>query len=524
MNEDLSKYLGLFETEAKQNLQDLGNEFVKLEKDPTNEEVLYNIMRMAHTLKGMSGTMGFKNLSSLCHGMEDFFDRARKKELSVSKNNIDGALKYLDIIDGKIHEAIETKSDPNIDGLLDKSKELLKSTESPTTDSKSQEVPTSPKEPSAKEEIEKITEINVDVKVLDNLVGLLEDLITTKLHFKEIAESQKYENLKYENNKLERVCNDLQYNITQARMTECGYLFNRFPRMIRDIAREAGKEVELEIEGSDIRMDRNIIDELGEPLVHLLRNAVSHGIKEKGKISIIARREKDSAIIEIKDDGEGINLEKVKVQAAKLGIASQEQLNTLSDQEVINLIFDPRLSTNEGVDDVSGRGVGMSVVKSKLAELNGTIKTKTAKGEGTTFILQLPLSLAIIKALLIRVEDQVYAVPVSAVERSVKFEEADIKKAIDQPIAILDDEDIPLIDLREYFHLDGENSKDKKLTLIVDIGTQRVGLVVDELIREEEIIVKAMPPHMGGEKAFSGVSVLGNGKTILILDIQNLTK
>lgn len=519
MKDDLKQYLDLFETEAKEYIQTLNNTLVELEKKPEDQDLLYTVMRVAHTLKSMMATMDFNSLAELCHKMEDFFDAARNNKLVLTKDLTSVLFKCVDILEEGVKKVLADEKEPDTKALVSKLQIILE--EKKSSEDLGDKI--TEKIEGKETEIEEIKDINVSVERLDKLMGLMEELIITKMHLNDIDQKENYAKLKAEVERFERVSEELQYHITQARMVEVGYLFNRFPRMMRDLASKSGKELDLEVEGSEIKLDRNIIDELSEPLVHLLRNAVDHGIEKEGKITLNARREKNSAIIEVSDTGKGIDIEKVKGIALDKGIVSEEELAQMEERKIMELIFDPMLSTKEEVSDVSGRGVGMSAVKQKIEALNGVIRIESTSGEGTKFVLELPLTLAIIKALLVRVKDHIYAIPVNYIDRSVSFEKENIKKAADQKVAILEEDDIPLLDLKDHFGIeDGKKNKDGTLTVIVNKDTDRLGLIVDELIQEEEIIVKSLSSLLKERKEFSGVTVLGDGRSVLILDIQNL--
>jgi len=521
MTTDLSQYLKLFETESKDNIQELNADLVKLEKDPKDSDVLYNLMRISHTLKGMCATMGFENLAELCHAMEDFFDAARNGKLVVDEKIADALFESLDGISTGIEKVIKKEKEPDYSKMLSKLRSFFE-----TKANKSEPKADKPKPKVEKSEptveLETIKDIKVSVERLDTLMNLMEELIVLKLHLNEVEKKQSYQDLKNGLDKLDRLTDEMQFHVSQARTMEVGYLFNRFPRMVRDLSKNEGKEVELMIEGADLELDRTIIDELGEPLVHLLRNAVDHGIEKKGTVTLTDKREKNFAIIEVADDGQGIDPKKVKAAALDKGIINEDKAARMDDVALVQLIFHPKLSTRKKVTDISGRGVGMAAVKSKVQEMNGTVDVRSKIGEGSTFTLKLPLTLAIIQALLVKVGSEIFALPITYIERNVNFGKDSVKKAADSLVAILDEDNVPLIDLRDLFSLDKSERGEEYLTVVVSYGDKRIGLVVDDTLSEEEIIVKPLTSILKKEKEFAGVTVLGDGRLVLILDIPNL--
>jgi len=544
MKADLKKYMELFETESRQHIETLNNSLVELEKKPNDADLLYNLMRAAHTLKGMCGTMGFPKITELCHKLENYFDDARNGKRSISKEDSDLLFKSLDALENSLKKAIETQEDTDVSETIEKldsgnikepetqEASAVKDIAQPeineniTADAKQAQEVEDIKESETQEleGSEKVKSVNVSVKRLDKLMNLMEELIILKMRFSEIEKTKNYENFSYEIANFERLAEELQYNITQSRLVSADFLFNRYPRMIRDLSSSSDKQIELEINGGDLELDRTVIDQLNEPLVHLLRNAVDHGIEKEGKIKLFAYRDKGFAIIQIQDNGKGIDPEAVKAAAISKGILTQIQANELSKDEAINLIFHPKLSTKTKVTEVSGRGVGMSAVKKKLEELNGTIRIETKIGEGTTFILMLPLTLAIIKALFVKSANHTYAIPLTYIDQSVDIPKENIKKALGKEVALLHGEDIPLIDLKKIFNIGDETESENKVcaTVIVKKANERVGLIVDEILDQEEVVVKPLNSMLKGRSEFAGITVLGDGKPVLILDIPNL--
>ncbi len=330
---------------------------------------------------------------------------------------------------------------------------------------------------------------------------------------------------------LARTTNEIQESIMKVRMVPIGQVFDRFPRTVRDVAKARGKEVQLQISGADTDLDKTIVDEVGEPLMHLLRNCVDHGIEAPvererqgkprlGTIALNAYHEGNQIIIEISDDGGGINLDKVRAKAIKNGLIDTD--DRLTDRELIELIFTPGFSTAEEVSDVSGRGVGMDVVKRNITKLKGIFDVDSAPGQGTRFTIKLPLTLAIIQALLVRVVDELYAIPLDSVIESQRVEMPDVRTVHGAEVITLRGQVVPLLRIADFFELGGERDPEKVMIVIVGLQGRQVGLVVDSFEGEQEIVIKPLSDVVGRIPGISGATILGNGSISLIIDVHSL--
>ncbi|AHL22779.1 chemotaxis protein CheW [Thermococcus nautili] len=374
--------------------------------------------------------------------------------------------------------------------------------------------------------------IKVDVSHLDRLMNLVGELVITKGRLEQIAERLGDRELLETLSTLSRLLTELQDEIMEMRLTPVAEVFNKFPRMVRELARKMGKEVEFIIEGADIEVDRTILDKLGDVLVHLLRNAIDHGIeppeeREKlgkpraGRLELIARRERSHVEIIVRDDGRGIDPEKIKRKAIEKGLITPEQAAEMSDEEAINLIFLPGFSTKDQVTDVSGRGVGMDVVKEVVKSLNGSIAVYSEVGKGTTFVLKLPVSMAIIQALLIKVQDEVYAVPINNILESIEIKRENLKSIGGKEVIVLRGEIIPVIMLHELFGLPMPELEEFP-ALVVDLGAQKVAIGVDELLHKKDIVIKSLGKMLSHISGFAGATILGDGSVVLIIEINGL--
>jgi len=374
--------------------------------------------------------------------------------------------------------------------------------------------------------------IKIDVLYLDNLMNLVGELVINKGRLEQIAERLGDRELLEALSTTSHLMTELQDEIMEMRLTPVAEVFNKFPRMVRKLARELGKEIEFKMEGSNIEVDRTILEKLGDVLVHLLRNAVDHGIEapeeriakgkpRAGRVELIAKREKSHILIIVKDDGKGIDPEKVKKKAVERGLISPEQAAEMRPEDAINLIFLPGFSTAEKVSDVSGRGVGMDVVQDVIKTLNGSISVKSEIGKGSTFILKLPISMAIIQALLVKIRDETYAIPINNILETIEIKANQLKTIGRKKVIVLREEIIPVVMLHELFGVE-YIEKNKFPAIVVDVGAQKVAIGVDELLNKKDIVIKSLGKMLSNIREFAGATILGDGRVVLIIDINNL--
>lgn len=386
--------------------------------------------------------------------------------------------------------------------------------------------------------------VRVDVELLDNLMNLIGELVIDRTRLTQIIgevegrieSNDLTEELNRTSVHIGRVTTLLQEEIMKARMLPVESLFSKFPRMMRDLSQKAGKEIDFVMEGQETELDRSIIEEIGDPLIHLLRNAVDHAVESpeereaankprKGKILLRASHEENHIIIMIRDDGKGIDPEKIKASAIKKGYLTEEAARRLTDQEAIHLIFASGLSTKTQVSEVSGRGVGMDVVRNNLEKVNGSIEIETAIGKGTTFKIKLPLTLAIIRALLVSVDKRVYAVPLTSVTETIRLDKNQIKEINKREAIVVRGRVLPLLHLRSLFNHGTIPAEDKKIfVVVVNLGGQQLGIVVDYLIGEQEVVIKSLGKFIGDVQGVAGATILGDGSVALIVDVSSLMK
>lgn len=381
--------------------------------------------------------------------------------------------------------------------------------------------------------------VRVDIEKLDVLMNLVSELIIAKNGLISVSSetdimlnSTFHEQIEY----LERITTNLHESVMKTRMVPIESVVNRFPRMIRDLSKKLEKDMELYMTGEDTELDRTVIDEIGDPLMHLLRNAADHGLESNeeraklgknpvGSIFLDAYQEGNNVVIEVRDDGAGINVEKVRNKAIDKGTITAEQAERMSDKDIIDLLFQPSFSTAEKVSDISGRGVGLDVVKTKIEALGGEIEAKTKLGEGTNFIIRLPLTLAIIQALMVTIGTEKYALPLGSIQTVENIPHTEIKKVQGKDVVNLRGTIIPIVYLNQVLDCEKsieEGDTEEHLVVIVKKGERFAGIVVDQLLGQQEIVIKSIGKYIKCPKLISGATILGNGEVALILDVNTL--
>lgn len=674
---DMSRYLDVFVEEAKEHLQGMNKSLLKLEKDPEDMEVINEIFRIAHTLKGMSGTMGFNSMANLTHAMEDVLDRMRNEGLNIGSDVIDLLFKSFDALEEYIANIASTGNEgdnrqdklikalrqtsqnvvpdlprpsgevfdegaaADIEDMLDEydvsvlnkvddeglnayairvelnSKCLLKSARAfvvfktleefgeviksfPPADEiedekfdlsfsvilissrdagfikekilnvseihsvsvKKLEKPYKAavssvvskgragrdrvtgegtadekdrKEESSRKMLSTGKTVRVDISRLDVLLNLVSELIIQKTRLRGIGTVDKSQEFNDAIEYLERITTNLHDAVMKVRMVPIESVFNRFPRMIRDLAKELNKKINFTISGEDTELDRTVIDEIGDPIIHLLRNSADHGLEtvaerkklgkpEEGNIQLKAYQSGNDVIIEVADDGRGIDLKKVKKIAIERGVIDREAAENLTNEEIIELLFQPNFSTSDKVTDLSGRGVGLDVVKTKIEALGGRVKVETEAGRGSRFIISLPLTLAIIQALLIVVGNEKYAIPLVNVNRIIRIKHEEVKKAHSKEVVMVQDAAVPLVRLNKVLGIEETPRKGgNMIVVIVQKGEKLTGVLVDGLIGQQEIVIKSLGKYLAGINYFAGATILGDGGVALILDVNSIT-
>ena len=377
--------------------------------------------------------------------------------------------------------------------------------------------------------------VRVDIRKLDDLMNLVGELVITRSRLEQLSSEQGDQILEETVEQLTRLTMDLRDQVLKTRMVPVDHVFSRFPRLVRDLTKETGKEVQLQISGAETELDRTVIDEIVDPLVHIIRNSIDHGIEAPevrtaagkslpGVVELKAYQAGNNVVIEIVDDGAGVNREKVKARALERGIVSVDDLENMDDEEIMNLIFLPGFSTSDKVTDISGRGVGMDVVKTQISNLGGVVELASEEGKGTKFTIRLPLTLAIIQTLIVQLGNEVFAIPSTLIDQTISVAQKDIKYVRNREVTLYRGELIPLIRLQEYLGVEeAKNSSLEELdVVVVSNGERRIGFVVDTLVRQQDVVIKSLGAYLGSIPGIAGATILGDGKIALILDLRSV--
>ncbi|WP_302948007.1 chemotaxis protein CheA [uncultured Selenomonas sp.] len=679
-----NQYMDMFLDESHEHLQSLNEGLLRLEENMEEISVVNDIFRNAHTLKGMSATMGFAKIAELTHEMEDVLDLVRKEELKLNEDIMDTLFKCLDSLEqmvdsvgnGEAEDVVDVSdlvaklssiskgtpppaaapaaggasaapaagdasggagSDLGIDDIdldvmkkakdagmnvfhvkvtlmescvlkaarsvmvmhaLDEIGDVIKSvppaedleqekfersfdivlatasdaeavTNAVDTVSEIEDIGVEeldpdalakPAEPApaapaaaaapaakkaaapAKKEGAKAAapkkqhqsqSVRVDIEKLDTLMNLMGELVINKVRLEQIGQTHRMSDLMETLEQMDRVTGDLQNIVMKVRMVPVSAVFNRFPRMVRDVSKELGKEINLTIEGEETELDRTVIDEIGDPIMHLLRNSLDHGVESPdareakgkprvGEVGLIARHEGNNVVIMITDDGAGIDASKIRRKAVEKGMITQDEADRLDDADAVRLIFLPGFSTAEKITDISGRGVGMDVVRSKIEALSGHVDVETHIDEGSIFKIKLPLTLAIIQAMLVRVQEEMYAIPLTSIDSTVNIEPTDIQTIQNKEVIVLRGEIIPIVRMEKALQVPHVKDSEELFVVVVHAGEAKAGIVVDNLIGQQEIVIKTLGNLFAGLKLFGGATVLGDGRVALILDVATM--
>jgi two-component system chemotaxis sensor kinase CheA len=546
----MKEILESFLIETKEILEKLDSDLITIEKHPDDIELLNQIFRHFHTIKGTSGFFGLEKLPAVTHKCEDILNKLRKGEAKIDIFIIDGILSAYDIIKKLIFK-IETEfnEDCETDSVLMGLNKVLDVMNGITSEPVSQS-------PSCKlENVKPVQTINqnqdnkivdktirVDIERLDELLNITSELVLGRNRLIQVNTevSLVYEGTKLSHDlidatkQIDYMINELQIIVMKTRMVKIGKIFNRFPRLVRDLSKDAGKEVKLILKGEETELDKTLIEEINDPLVHLIRNSLDHGIETPevrikagkepiGTVTLSAEQEGNNIIITIVDDGKGMDPEIIKEKAVEKGLISREKLNDMSRQDILKLIFLPGFSTKDIVTNISGRGVGMDVVKTNVTKLRGIINLDSSPGIGTTINIKLPLTLAIIPGMIVRTGKDKIAIPLNSIIEVVNVTTENIYSINQNPVIKIRDEILPIIDIDEIIYKRQYGLEDKKkFIVVVGIGEKKYGIKVDELIGQKEIVIKSLGSYLGNLPGIAGSTILGDGTVIMILDIGEI--
>ena len=679
-----NQYMDMFLDESHEHLQSLNEGLLRLEENMEEIDAVNDIFRNAHTLKGMSATMGFAKIAELTHEMEDVLDLVRKSQIKLNEDIMDTLFKCLDSLEQMVDSVGNGEAEDVVDvsDLVAKLSSISKGTPAPAADGAAAAAPAAassggdaaagtnldlddidldvmkkakeagmnlfhikvtlmetcvlkaarsvmvmhaldevgdvlksipPAEDLEQEKFERsfdvliatsgdaeamqnavdtVSEIEdiavtavdpdkmgkeatpapaaapaaaapaakaapapkkeagkpaaapakkqhqsqsvrVDIEKLDTLMNLMGELVINKVRLEQIGQTHRLSDLMETLEQMDRVTGDLQNIVMKVRMVPVSAVFNRFPRMVRDVSKELGKDINLTIEGEETELDRTVIDEIGDPIMHLLRNSLDHGVESPdareakgkprvGEVGLIARHEGNNVVIMITDDGAGIDASKIRRKAVEKGMITQDEADRLDDADAVRLIFLPGFSTAEQITDISGRGVGVDVVRSKIEALSGHVDVETHIDEGSVFKIKLPLTLAIIQAMLVRVQEEMYAIPLTSIDSTVNIEPTDIQTIQNKEVIVLRGEIIPIVRMEEALQVPHVKDSEELFVVVVHAGEAKAGIVVDNLIGQQEIVIKTLGNLFAGLKLFGGATVLGDGRVALILDVATM--
>ncbi|MBD2243272.1 chemotaxis protein CheW [Nostoc sp. FACHB-888] len=539
-----------FLVESYENLNQIEGDIIELEKTSDDGEALVRIYRSLHTLKGNCGFLPFPNLESLAHAGENLLSCLRDRTIAITPDIISTLIQTVDSIRQILSQIQATKHDGDRDysALIVALTRLSETKQTPKPSQSPVNTQTPQKDTAASESVEalnqELTEIStttsesayirVNVNLLDQMMNLVGELVlarnqvigfSTKFKDKSFAATCQHLNL---------LTTELQERVMKTRLQPISSIWQKFPRVTRDLAIASGKEVEVEMEGAETELDKSIIETIKDPLTHLLRNCIDHGIElpaervacgkpSVGRLFLRAFHESGKVNIEIGDDGRGLNLERLKGRAQQLGLVNAVQAATMSESEAMNLIFLSGFSTAEQVTHLSGRGVGMDIVKSNIEKINGTVEIQSQQGQGTTFKIKIPLTLAIIPALIVSSGGNYYAIPQASLQELVRLEALNsIEILYDVPVYRLRGNLVPLVYLNEVLQQDCVSNLETLSLVIVQVDNYRFGLVVDTIEDIQDIVVKPLGRQLKALSLFAGATVLGDGTVALIIDVVAL--
>ncbi|MBA2685408.1 MAG: chemotaxis protein CheA [Gemmatimonadaceae bacterium] len=536
---DLAKYAALFQSESREQLSTMNEELLALERAPTAAEPVSAVFRAVHSMKGMSATMGYASVTALAHELESLLDRVRHSELTVDRSVTDTLFAAVDARERAVEIEVAGGS-----ATLASAPALARlqalagarangggaATLLPMT-TQEYAVPAD----SANGAGRAPRTIRVELRRLDGLTNLSGELLVARGRLTDVANEIAHPALDEALAQASRLISDLHQEIMASRMVPVGQVFDRFPRLVRDAAHALGKEIELTLNGREIGLDRSMLDEIGEPMVHLLRNAADHGIEQPevreragkaraGQLTLTVTRERQMVTMRVEDDGRGIDRGQVLARARAQGLVDAT-VESLSDEELVRIIARPGFSTAEKITDISGRGVGIDVVFTRVRELGGSVEIRSLQGTGTTVTLRMPVTLAIVRALLARVDGEMYAVPMTHVRETVELRQEARRRVQGREVMLLRDEVVPLMHFREVVGLSEArfvSADGATQVIVIESDGRRTGLVVDEFAGQQDIVVKGFDGVRDGLALFSGATILADGAPALIVDVSSL--
>ena len=555
MEEGLEEVVKEFLVESYENLDQLDRDFVTLEEQPSDRDTLSSIFRTIHTIKGTCGFLGFGKLEKVAHVGESLLSRLRDGKLQLSAEMTSALLRMVDAV-REILKHIETSSEEgngDYSALIADLTRLQEEPEAPSAPTTAAAPPPPPAAPAAPVESQPLapakvvaegqkptvaeSNVRVDVGLLDRLMNLVGELVLARNQILQFISSEQDATFLATTQRLNLITTELQESVMMTRMQPIGNVWSKFPRVVRDLAVACGKQIRIEMEGKETELDKTIIEAIKDPLTHLLRNSVDHGIEMpeqrqavgkpcEGRLLLRAFHEGGQVNVEITDDGGGIDPAKLKAKALQKGLITPDQAARMNDQQAINLIFAPGFSTAEKVTNISGRGVGMDVVKTNIEKIGGVIEVQSRIGQGTTLRLKIPLTLAIIPALIVTWGAERYAIPQGSLVELVRLETSDSYRGIERvhgaPVYRLRGNLLPLVDLGRELGMEASGAREVTTIVVLQADGRQFGLVVEGVLDAEEIVVKPLGKQLIGLPVFAGATIMGDGRVVLILDVLGI--
>ena len=533
------EYRELFMAEALEYYDSMSRHLSELERNTDAGPALNELFRLMHNLKANARAMGFTDLGEVAHQLETLFGLIRDKERYFSGSLTRVVFSGVDALGNMIRAVGANQPLPDVTALLENLDRVVRG-EAPVLD----EVEAGDTEEESNRKMELSDLVYIQVKKLDNLLNLVGELVIDRDRIMTLAQELDNPALLATAQHLFRISDDLQYSVMDARLVGVGVLLNKFPRVVRDVASTEDKEVELTLSGQDVKIDRNILQIITDALLHLVRNAVSHGLETTdqrlkagkpavGQLTLSALTERDDVLIQVRDDGRGIDTEAVRRKAVERGLATASAAAALDERAVWSYLFEPGFSMAQKVTDISGRGVGLDVVKLALDSLGGQLRVDSEMGVGTTFTLVLPTSIAVKGALLVEVDERPYAVPLMHTDTVLALHPGQISVVGGVLVTHFHDQSVPLVPLRQLLYDEGEeplppadksDMQGPQHVLVVNYNNRRLGLVVDRFIRQQNIVIKPLSKPLNTIDLFGGVTLLGSGQVCLVLDVPALTR
>ena len=550
--EDMEELVESFSIETDEILETLDQDLIHLEHTPDDDEILNSIFRGLHTIKGTSSFLGLELITELGHNAEDVLNDLRKKVLDVNTDIMDILLETVDFLkllleDVKNKDIVNRDIMPLVLRLMSLRGDDEDSVQSKGTTAKTASPDKANKNAAAEKKTRRAVvdaTIRVDVERLDSLMNLVSEMVLRRNSITQLTnrfdrtfnDSDLVEELISTSGHISYLTTELQFAVMQTRMLPIGKVFNKFSRIVRDLSKDFGKKIDLTIEGAETELDKSLIEEINDPLVHLIRNSVDHGIElpeerkangkdEVGKVRLYASQEGNNIIIGIDDDGSGLDVEKLKAKGIEKGLISQSEAERMSEKEAFKLMFAPGFSMAEKVTNISGRGVGMDVVKTNITKLNGIIDISSKLGEGTQITIKLPLTLAIIQGLLVDVNEEIFVIPLSSVLETTRVSVEDLSYLNQMEAIQLRNSILPLVRLDKLFNIPDKKKKQPESFLyvvVVGLAENKLGIVVNKMLGQDEVVIKSLGEDLGKTRGVSGATIMGDGRVRMILEIRDL--